>query len=119
LIAQFRVVKNDALSRAHDDRLADLGSGLCGSLSVFSSDAGHDLTDDGLDGVVGKGEGIAFGNKPNGFASTVQNDLAGLALLQVCFEAHPQLGIGRFLQILSKFSEEFGAAKHRHAPGRP
>jgi hypothetical protein len=36
----------------------------------------------------------------------------------VRFEARTQLRIGRFLQILSKFGEEFSAAKHRHGPGR-
>ena len=63
LIAQFVVIKDDSLGRTHDDRLADFGSGLGGSLSVFSADAGHDLADDRLDGIVGKGERIAFSNK--------------------------------------------------------
>ena len=118
LIAQFAVIKDDALGRTHDDRLADLGSGLGGPLSIFSADASHDLSDDWLDGIVGKRERIAFGHKADGLASTVQNDLAGLALVQMRFETHPQLRIGRFLQILSEFGEELGAAKHRHAPGR-
>ena len=118
MIAQFGVIKNDALGRAHDDGFADLGGGLGRPLSIFSADASHDLSDDWLDCIVGKREGIAFGNKPNGLPRTVQNDLAGLALVQVCFETQPQLRIGRFLQILSKLGEELGAAQRRQAPGR-
>jgi hypothetical protein len=83
----------------------------------FMADAGHYFAHDRIDLMGRQRKAAAFGNNLDSFSGTVDNHLARLALVQMRFQMGTQFGTGYIVDIVPKFSQEVGAAKHRFSPG--
>ncbi len=65
-------------------------------LGRLLANSSHDLLDDGLHAIGWQGEALAIGNNSYGFARTVHDHPAGLALVQVLFQPGSEAGSASF-----------------------
>ncbi|SRR6266550_3708061 len=83
-----------------------------GLLLLFGTDAGHDRLHNWFDIIGGQSEGLAVGKNLDGFSSTVNNNLAGLAFLEMFLQTCADLWAGSLFHVVAEFGEELSAAKH-------
>jgi len=93
--------------------LTRLSEDLCRLLT----DAGHYLTHEGIDRMGWQRKTTAFGNNLDGLPSTVDNNLARLALVKVLLQMGTQVRTGGVVDVVPEFGQEVSAAKHQFCPG--